>query len=141
MLFGDQWSHIRLSVGGGSDFQRFNARLQRFHQLVGYRIADRYGHRNRHATLAGRSVSSTHQRIDCLVDIGVGHYHHMVLCAAKGLNPLIVCGSGVVDIFGDWGRSDKGYRLDVLVGQNRIDDFLVTMHHIENAGRQSGFDE
>jgi len=63
----------------------------------------------------------------------------MILGAAKGLYPLIVCRPCPIDIFGNRRRADKTDRLDARVGQQCIDRFLVAIDHIDHAVRATGF--
>ena len=87
MLAGDERAHLRLGVGAGADLQRAHPRHQLVHQPVAD-PADRDRDRDRHAALAGRAIGRAHQRVGRLVEIGVGHHHHVVLGAAQRLHPL-----------------------------------------------------
>ena len=40
---------------------------------------------DRHAALAGAAVPGSDQRIDGLIEVGVGHDDHVVLCATEAL--------------------------------------------------------
>ena len=52
------------------------------------------------------------------------------------------CGrAGAVDIFGDRGRADEGHRLDVGMGEDGVDDFLVAVDDVEHAVREAGLAE
>jgi hypothetical protein len=57
-------------------------------QRVGGLLADRHRHRDRHAALAGRAVGRADQRVDRLVEVGVGHDDHVVLGAAQACTRL-----------------------------------------------------
>ena len=62
----------------------------------------------------------------------------MVLRAAEGLHALAVRGAGLVDVLGDRGGADERHRLDLGVGQQRVDGLLVTVHDAEHAVGQAG---
>ena len=89
MLPGDERPHLGLGIGAGADLQRAHPRHQLVHQPVAD-PADRDRDRHRHAALAGRAVGGAHQRVDRLVEIGVGHHDHVVLGAAQRLHALAV---------------------------------------------------
>ena len=63
----------------------------------------------------------------------------MVLGTAEALHTLAVGTAAPVDIFGNGGRADKADGGDGRVVQNRIDRFLVAVHHLQHAVRQAGF--
>ena len=101
---------------------------------VAHQHRDRYGH----ATLARRAVGGADQRIDRLLEIGVGHHHHVVLGAAQRLHALAVLGAALVDVLRDRGRADEAQRLHLGMIEQRIDGELVALHHVEDAVRQPG---
>ena len=101
-------------------------------------VTDQHRHADRHAALAGRAIGGADQRVDRLLDVGVGHHHHVVLRAAQRLHALAVVRAGLVDVLGDRGRSDKTQCLDVRMGQQRIDRDLVALDDVEHARRQPG---
>ena len=138
MLAGDERAHLGLGVGAGADFERAHPRHQLIHQPVAG-AADRDGDRDRHAALAGRAVGGAHQRIGRLVEVGVGHHHHVVFGAAQGLHAFPTLGGGSVDVMGDWCRADKADRGDIRVMQQGVDRLLVTVDDVEDARRQTGF--
>ena len=78
--------------------------------LVGH-VADQHRDRDRHAALAGRAVGRADQRIDRLLDVGVGHHDHVVLRAAERLHALAVARAGLVDVLRDRRRADEAERL------------------------------
>jgi hypothetical protein len=112
--------------------------IQLRHDLVGH-VAHQHRHRDRHAALAGRAVARADQRVDRLVDVGVGHHHHVVLRAAQGLHALAVARAGLVDVVGDRRGADEADGLDVGVLEQRVDRDLVALHHVEHAVGQAGF--
>jgi hypothetical protein len=75
----DQRPHLGLAVAARPDLECAHPRLEPLDQRVGHLVADRHRHRDRHAALAGGPVGRTHQRVDRLVEVGVGHHHHVVL--------------------------------------------------------------
>ena len=83
--------------------------------------ADRHRHRDRHAALARRAIAGADQRIDRLVEIGVGHDDHVVLGAAEALHALALGAAGGVDVLGDRRGADKADRLDARIGEQRLD--------------------
>ena len=68
----DERSEVGIECGGGAHFQAFDARGKLLHQPVGGVFANRYGDRDRHAALAGRTVAGADQCIDGLVHVGIG---------------------------------------------------------------------
>jgi hypothetical protein len=87
---------------------------------------------------AGSPIGRAHQRIGRLIEIGVGHHHHVVLGAAQGLHPLSTGSSGRIDVFGDRSRADKADCRDPGMVQDRIDRGLVAVDDIKDTGRQPG---
>ena len=138
MLRGDERPHVRRPVGRRPDLQRLDLRHQLLDQPVRGLLADRHGHRDRHAALAGRAVGRAHQRADRHVDVGVGHDDRVVLGAAERLHALAVRGAGRVDVARDRCRADEAHRLHLRVGQQRVDRLLVAVDHVEHAGRHAG---
>ncbi len=65
----------------------------------------------------------------------------MVLGPAETLRPLTVRCGVRVDVLGDVGAADETYGLDVGVGEDRVDCFLVTLDHLEHPWRQAGLEE
>ena len=61
-------------------------------------VAHQHRHRDRHAALAGRAVGRADQRVDRLLEVGVGHHDHVVLGAAERLHALAVARAGLVDV-------------------------------------------
>ena len=62
----------------------------------------------------------------------------MVLGTAQRLHPLAVVGTGFVDVVGDRGGANEADGFHIGVHQQRVHRFLVPLHHIEHAVRQSG---
>ena len=139
-LLGDQRPHLGFRIAVRADLETADLRCQAFHQRVA-RLADRDCDRNGHAALAGRAVGRAHQGVGGLVHVGVGHHDHVVLGAAQRLHPLIVRRALVIDVLGDRRGADEADRLDVRVPQDRVDRFLVAVDDVENALRQSGFQQ
>ena len=123
---------------GRADLQRLDLRDELLDQPVRGLLADRHRHRDRHAALAGRAVGRAHQRADRHVDVGVGHDDRVVLRAAERLHALSVRGAGRIDVARDRRRADEAHRLDVRVGQQRVDRLLVAVDHVEDAGGHAG---
>ena len=65
----------------------------------------------------------------------------MVLGAAEALRALAVRRGGRVDVLRDVGAADEADGLDVGVVEQRVDGFLVALHHLEHAGREAGLEE
>ncbi len=133
-----QRPHLRIRCHPVLDLQCPYPRDQLFDQRVGH-LPHRHRHRDRHAALAGRPVGCAHQRIDGLLQIRIRHHHQMVLGPAQRLHPLAARRPLRIDVFGNRGRTDKGQRRHVRVLDQRIDRFLVAVHHIEHSIRQAGF--
>ena len=104
-------------------------------------LADRHRDRDGHAPLTGAAVARADERVDGLVEIGVGHHDHVVLRAAEALRALPVRGGGGVDVLRDVGAADEADGLDVGMIQDRVDGLLVALHDLEHALGQSGLDE
>ena len=102
---------------------------------------DGHGHADCHAALACAAVTRTDQCVDGLVEIGVGHHDHVVLRAAEALRTFTVGRRRGVDVLRDVGASDESDGLDVGVVQDRVDGFLVAVHHLEDTGRQARLEE
>jgi hypothetical protein len=105
--------------------------------LVGH-IAHQHRHGNGHAALTGRTVGRANQRIDHLVDVGIGHHDHVVLGATQGLHALAVARTGFVNVVGNGGGAHEAHRLHVGVVEQRIHRHLVALHHVEHAIGQAG---
>ena len=123
------------------DAQLVDALHQAVAQPVRGLLADRYRDADRHAAFAGAAVAGADQRVDGLIEIGVGHHDHVVLGAAEALRPLPVgCGGGV-DVLRDVGAADEPDPLDVGVGEDGVDGLLVAVHDLEHPGGQTGLEE
>ena len=92
--------------------------------------------RDRHAALASRAKSGVDCRVGHQVYVGIWQHQHVVLRTAESLNPLAVLGSGLIDILGDWGRSDERNRLHIWVGKQPVDRLFVAVQNIEYPGWQ-----
>ncbi|MCY1172384.1 hypothetical protein D9M73_125190 [compost metagenome] len=104
-------------------------------------VAYAHGDRNGHATLATRTVSRAHQCTDCVVQVGIRHQHRVVLRATQGLYTLATLGAFGIDVLGDRGRAHEAQCFDFRRFDQRIHRFLVTVHDVEDALRQAGFQQ
>ena len=104
-------------------------------------IADRNRDADRHATLACAAVARADQRVDGLVEVGVGHHDHVILRAAEALRALAVGRGARVDVLRDVGAADEAHRLDLRVLEDGVDGLLVAVHDLEHAWRQAGLEE
>jgi hypothetical protein len=136
----DQRSIIRLRVVRRTNLQAFDARNQFLDKNVGSFFTDGDRDRDRHAALAAGAIPCADQSIDSLVDIGIRHDNHMVLRAAKALNPFAVGAPGRIDVLSDRRRADEADRHYAWIGQQRIHCFLVTVDHVEYSGRKPCID-
>ena len=135
-----QRTHLRLRIEARPDLQRRHARRQLLHQPVAD-IAHRDGNRDRHAALACRAIARTDQRIGHLVEVGVGHDHHVVLGAAQRLHALIHARARVIDVLADRRGAHERDRRHVGMMQQGVDRHLVAVQHLEDAGRQARLGE
>ena len=135
-----QLGHDRAHLGGQihavQHFKGLGARQQFGHQSFGH-VAHQYSHTDGHTAFASGTVSGTNQGVDGLVDIGIGHHHHVVLGAAQCLHAFAVVGAGFIDVIGNGRGADKTHGLDVRVHQQCVNGFLVALHHVEDAIRQA----
>ena len=137
---GDQRTVVGLGVQAVSDAQVVDPLDQPGAQPIRGLIADRHRDADRHATFARAAVAGADQRVDGLVEVGVGHHDHVVLGAAEALRTLAGRRGGRVDVVGDVGAADETDRLDVGVVQDGVDGFLVAVHDLEHTGRQAGLE-
>ena len=137
----DHRAVIGRGIRRGSDLEALDARNEFFDQGVRGLFSDRHRHRDRHAALAGGAVAGADERIDRLIEVGVGHHDHMVLGAAEALHAFALGATGRVDVLGDRRRAHEADRLDTRVGDQRIHRLLVAVDHVEHARRQAGFDQ
>jgi hypothetical protein len=105
--------------------------------LVCY-FADQHGNGDGHATLAGRAICRTDQRIDGLIEVRVRHHDHVVLGATERLHALAAPGAFLIDMPGHCGRADEADSLDVRVLEDRAHDGGVAVDHIEQSVGQAG---
>ncbi|KEH14699.1 hypothetical protein GY15_02625 [Delftia sp. 670] len=129
-------AHFRGQVLAVQHLQRLGALDQARQQLVGH-VAHEHSHADGHAALAGRAVAGADQRVHGLLDIGIGHDHHVVLGAAQGLHALAVARARLVDVVGNGRGAHEAHRLHVGMLDQRIHGFLVALHHVEHAVRQA----
>ena len=90
----DERAEIGLFVRVGRHFQALHPRDKLLDEPVRGLLADRNGHRDRHAAFARRAVARAHKRVHGLVHVGVGHHDHVVLGAAESLHALSVRRAG-----------------------------------------------
>ncbi len=102
-------------------------------------LADGDGDGDGHAALAGGAVGGADEGVGGLVEVGVGHDDHVVLCAAEGLDALAVFGAGGVDVLGDGRGADEGDGLDGGVREDGVDGGLVAVDDVEDAVGEAGF--
>ena len=136
---GDNGAVIHVVAGGvGADLQFLDPRDQLFDQAVGGFVAHRHGDRDCHAAFARSPIARTDQRVGGLVHVGIRHDDHVVLGPAKALHALAGRAATGIDVFRDRSGADEAHRLDHLVVEDRIDRFLVTVHHLQDALGQAG---
>ncbi len=138
---GDQWAVVGLRVQAVADAELIDPLNEPVTQPICRLFAD--GHRNadRHAPLAGTAVAGADQCVDSLVQVGIRQDDHVVLGATEALRPLAVRGGGRVDVLRDVGAADEADGLDVGVGQDGVDGFLVALDHLEHTRGQTGLYE
>ena len=137
---GDDGAEIDVLAGGvGADLEGLDAGDELFDQRVGGGLAHGDGDRDRHAALAGRTVAGADQRIDGLVEIGVGHDDHVVLGAAEALDAFAVRAAAAVDVLRDRRGADEADGGDLGMVEDGVDGFLVAVHDLEDAVGQAGF--
>lgn len=102
-------------------------------------LAHQHRHRGGHAALARRAEGSTDQGVDGLRAVGIGQHYRVVLGAHHRLHALAVLAAEVVHMGADFGRTDEGNCLDVLMRADGIHHLLATVHHVEHACRYAGF--
>jgi hypothetical protein len=112
----DQRPHLRRRIGSRPQPQGLDTPGQRADEGVAG-LGHGNGDRDRHATLAGRSVSRAHQRIGSARNVGVGHDDHVVLGACQRLNAFAMSGGGDIDVTGDGRRADEADGRDVRMGE------------------------
>ena len=69
--------------------------------------------------------------------VGVGHDHHVVLCAAQGLYALAIGRTLCLYVTRQWRRPYKAHCRDQWMRKERIDRDLVALHDVEHAVRKS----
>ncbi|MGY4375356.1 hypothetical protein ACVWZ3_002995 [Bradyrhizobium sp. i1.3.6] len=114
--------------------------IQLFHQPVGGGLADGDRDRHGHATLAGRAVACTDQRVDRLVHVSVGHDDGVVLGPAETLAALAGLGCALIDVLRDRRGADEADGLDIGIVEDGVDSFLVAVDDVEDASRQARLD-
>ena len=75
-------------------------------------VADADGDGAGHAALAGAAEGAGLQRVDGLVEVGIGHDDEMVFGAAGSLHALAVFGAGFVNVFRNSRRAYEGDRCE-----------------------------
>ena len=100
-------------------------------------IADQHGHTDGHASLASRAVGRANQGIHSLLNVGIGHHHHVIFSAAQGLNAFAVARAVFVQAVGNRGGAHKADGFDIGVFDQCINRFFVALHHVEHAVGQA----
>ena len=85
---GDQRTVVGLGVQAVADPQVVDPFDQPGAQPICGLLADRHRHADGHAPLARAAVAGADERVDGLVQVGVGHHDHVVLRAAEALRTL-----------------------------------------------------
>ena len=140
MRLADQGPHVVAGDIAGADFHFCDFDPEAGDHGVGGGVTDRDDQRHGHAALPAGPVGGTHHRADGIGHVCIGHHHRVVFRAAKRLYTLAVGATGRVYIFGDRCRPDEADGVDALVGQQRVDGFLVAVHHVEHPRWQAGLD-
>ena len=135
---GDHRPHVGVGLGAVGDGQAGHPVGDPADQVVADRV-DGDDHRDGHAALAGRAVAGAHRGVGRGVEVGVGQHDHVVLGAAESLHPLAGLCRGLVDVAGDRGGADEAHAVDAGVLEQRVDGFLVALHHVEHAVGQPSF--
>ena len=133
MLAGHQRAHVRVAVVPRADAQVLHHRLEFRDQGIRGRIAHAHGHRNRHAALARGPVAGAQQSVRGLVQVRIGHHHHVVLGAAQRLHALAIGRSTRVDVLSNRRGAHEADRLHARVIQQRVHRFLVAIHDVQHA--------
>ena len=109
-------------------------------QTVGGLLADRDGHGDRHAALAGGAEGGADQGVGGHLEVRVRHDHGVVLGPAEALGALAHAGGVRVDGLRDRGGADEADGLDARVLDERVHGGLVAVHHVEGAGGHAGLE-
>jgi len=133
----DDRAHLGVELHAVLDLERAGALGQLRDDPVAD-VAHQHRHADGHAAFAGRAVASADQRVHGLLEIRVGHHHHVVLRAAQRLHALAVVRAGLVDVLRDRRRADEAERLHVGVREQRVHRQLVALHDVEDAVGQAG---
>ena len=139
MLLGDQWSHFRISISAGSDFQRAHLWFELGQNFFSRPFADGDSNGDGHAAFTSGAKASAHQGVHGLVHVGVRHDDHVVLGPTQGLAALAVGRSSGIDVLRNWRRTDEADSGNARVMQNGVHGFLVAMHHLKHAIGNAGF--
>ena len=137
---GHQRPHLGCRIAGRPT-SRGDPWRQTFDQGIGGIVTDRDRDRDRRAAPAGRTVARAHQRIGGLLQVGIGHHHHVVLGAAQRLHAFAVRVPGLVDVLGPAVGADEADRRDFRMRQQGVDRLLVAIDHVQDAGRRAGLAE
>lgn len=139
-LGGDERAHRGGFVGAVADGELLHALGDLLDERVGH-LANGDEDGDRHAALARGAVRGGDGGVSGAVEFGVGHDDHVVLRAAECLNPLALARCSLVDVLGDGGGADEGDGRDVVVVEDAVDGFLVTVDDVEHAVGKTGFAE
>ena len=140
-ILANERSEIDAFVVTATDLELRDALLQLRDKSVRGLLADGNGNRDGHATLAGAAVARADQGVGNLVEVGVRHDDRVVLGATEALCALAVSCGRLVDVLSDRRGADEADGLDAIVGEQNVDNFLVTVDHVEHTRGQSRFEE
>ena len=74
----DNGSHLRVKLHAVFDFQGARTLGQQRHDALAH-VAHQHRHRDGHAALSRRTISTANERVHRLFDIRIRHHHHVVL--------------------------------------------------------------
>src|SRR5580704_6201150 len=137
----NQWAHFRARLRAIGDLEARDALFHAREQGLGGAIADRNGHRDRHAALARGTEGRARERVGRLVHVRIRHHDHVVLRPAQRLYALAGRGAAAVDILSNRGGTDKADSRNAGMVEDCIHYALVAVHHVKYSIRQPGFFE
>ena len=138
MLLGDQRAHVVAGVGAGADFHFGNLDLQAFDHGVCRGFTHRHHQGNGHAAFTAGAIGGTHEGVDGVGNVGVGHDHGVVFSATQSLHPLAMGAARGVDVLGNGGGAHEADGGHARVGEQRVHGFFVTVHHVQHTRWQAG---
>ena len=72
-----------------------------------------------------------------MINVGIGHDHHVVFCAAQRLNAFAVVCAGFIDVIRNRCGADEADGFDIRVFQQGIHRLFIALHHVEHAVGQT----